>query len=175
MSDSAAATHRAYLLLLFLGSLAASAVAAETQPMPSGAPAFAATFKTLDGKPATLAEWKGKVVVLNFWATWCPPCLAEIPTLEAGRKKYASRGVAFIGAAVEDSADLVRDFAKEHNISYPLVMAGSGNGITLLQALGNEVAGLPFTMVLDREGNVVAVKLGILKQARLRQILDRLV
>jgi len=172
MNTPAAAIR--HLVLLFLGLLAASAVAAETLAMPSAAPVFAATFRTLDGKPATLAEWKGKVVVLNFWATWCSPCLAEIPNLEAGRKKYASRGVVFIGAAVEDSADLVRDFANDHNISYPVVMAGSGNGISLLQALGNEVAGLPFTVVLDREGNIVAVKLGILKQARLRQILDRL-
>jgi thiol-disulfide isomerase/thioredoxin len=163
-----------YLLVLLLGLVAAPVVTAETEVMPSSAPAFAATFKTLDGKPITLAEWKGRVVVLNFWATWCPPCRTEIPHLEAGRKKYASRGVVFIGAAIEDKADSVRDFAKAYDITYPVVMAGSDNGIALLQALGNKAAGLPFTMVLDRQGNVAAVKLGILTPVRLQQILDPL-
>lgn len=168
-------TRPAHLFLLLLGLIAPQAVAAETEAMPSSAPAFAATFKTLDGKPMTLAEWKDKVVVLNFWATWCSPCRTEILYLEAGRKKYASRGVVFIGAAVEDGADLVRAFADVHNIAYPVVMAGSANGIALLGALGNTVAGLPFTIVLDRQGNVVATKLGILTPARLQQILDGLV
>ncbi len=161
-----------YLLLLLLGLVAAPSVVAETEAMPSSAPAFAATFKTLDGKPVTLAEWKGKVIVLNFWATWCSPCRTEIPHLEAGRKKYALRGVVFIGAAIEDDADLVRDFVKANGISYPVLMTGSDNGIALLQALDNKAAGLPFTIVLDRQGNVVAIKLGILTPARLQQILD---
>lgn len=167
-------TLSAHLFFLLLVSIAPQPVAAEMEAMPSSAPAFVATFKTLDGKLMKLEEWKGRVVVLNFWATWCSPCLTEIPHLEAGRKKYTSRGVVFIGAAVEDDADSVRDFAKSHDIGYPVVMAGSGNGITLLQELGNKVAGLPFTMVLDRQGKVVGVKLGILTPARLQQILDSL-
>ena len=161
-----------YLIFLFLGLISASAVAAETEAMPSSVPAFAATFKTLDGKPVTLAKWKGKVIVLNFWATWCPPCRAEMPFFEASRKKYASRGVVFIGAAIEDGADSVRNFAKANHIAYPLVMAGSEYGIALLQALGNKDAGMPFTMMIDRQGNVVAIKLGILTTARLQQILE---
>lgn len=168
-------TRPAHLVFLLLVLIAPQSVAAETEAMPSSAPAFAATFKTLDGEQTTLAEWKGKVVILNFWATWCSPCRTEIPYLEAGRKKYASRGVVFIGVAVEDGADLVRAFANVHNIGYPVVMAGSANGIELLGALGDDVAGLPFTIVLDRQGNVVAANLGILTPARLQQILDGLV
>ncbi len=160
--------------MFFLGLMAASAVASEMEAMPSAAPAFASTFKTLDDKPITLAEWKGRVVVLNFWATWCPPCRTEIPNLDAGQRKYASRGVVFIGVAIEDKANLVRDFIKAYHISYPMLMIGSDNGIALLQSLGNEVAGLPFTMVLDTQGNVIAVKLGILTSTRLQQILDGL-
>ena len=167
-------TKHGYLPFAFLGLMAFSAVASEMEAMPSAALAFSATFKTLDDKPITLAEWKGRVVVLNFWATWCPPCRTEIPNLEAGQKKYASRGVVFIGVAIEDKADLVRDFVKAYHISYPMVMIGSDNGIALLQSLGNKVAGLPFTMVLNRQGDVVAVKLGILASTRLQQILDGL-
>ena len=167
-------TRSVTFLLLLLGLMAASAVAAETEALPSSAPAFAATFKTLEGKPITLAEWKGKIVVLNFWATWCPPCRTEIPLLDAAQKKYASRGVVFVGAAVEDSVDSVRDFAKASGVSYPLLMAGSDDGIALLQVLGNKIAGMPFTMVIDRQGNVVAVKLGILTSTLLQQIFERL-
>ena len=167
-------TRSVIFLLLLLGLITAPVIAAETEATPSSAPAFAATFKTLDGKNMSLAEWKGKVIVLNFWATWCSPCRTEIPYFEAAQKKYASRGVVFIGAAIEDDADSVRDFAKANGISYPVLIAGSDNGIALLQSLGNKVAGLPFTMVLDRQGKIVAVKLGILTPVRLQQILEPL-
>ena len=167
-------TRSVIFLLLLLGLITAPVIAAETEAMPTSAPAFAATFKTLEGKTITLAEWKGKVVVLNFWATWCSPCRTEIPHLEAAQKKYASRGVVFIGAAIEDDADSVRDFAKANGISYPVLIAGSDNGIALLQSLGNKVAGLPFSLVLDRQGKIVAVRLGILTPVRLQQILEPL-
>jgi thiol-disulfide isomerase/thioredoxin len=149
-----------------------SAKPAATEAMPSSAPIFAAVLTDFDGQPIALSELKGKVVVLNFWATWCAPCRIEIPRLEEGHKKYGSRGVAFIGATVEDEADSVRDVAKADGITYTVAMAGKEKGIALLQALGNKVAGLPFTVVLDRQGNVVATKLGILTSARLQKILD---
>ncbi|MCE5181468.1 MAG: TlpA family protein disulfide reductase [Betaproteobacteria bacterium] len=147
---------------------------AVTEAMPSSAPIFAATLADLDGKPMALAELKGKVVVLNFWARWCSPCRTEIPHLIDGQKKYGPRGVVFIGAAVEDQAESVRDFAKAYEINYIVAMAGSDRGIALLRALGNKVAGLPFTAVLDRQGNVVATKRGVLTPERLQQILDPL-
>ena len=170
----------AWTLVFGLGAVAAVASGAEplkplaAETMPSPDPIFAATLTDFDGKPVALAGLKGKVVVLNFWATWCSPCRTEIPHLEEGHKKYGQRGVVFIGAAVEDSADSVRDFAKAYNISYTVAMAGKDQGIALLQALGNKIAGLPFTVVLDRQGNVVAAKRGILTPARLQQILDPL-
>jgi thiol-disulfide isomerase/thioredoxin len=150
----------------------AKPVAAES--MPSSDPIFAAVLADFDGQPVALAELKGKVVVLNFWATWCTPCRTEIPHLEEGHRKYGPRGVMFIGAAIEDNADSVRDFVKAYGITYPVAMAGKDKGITLLQAINNKIAGLPYTVVLDRQGNVVAAKRGILTPARLQQILDPL-
>lgn len=162
----------AFGLAIFPAAAAELPVAAEA--MPSSAPIFAATLADFDGKPMALAGLKGKVVVLNFWARWCPPCRTEIPHLVDGQKKYGQRGVVFIGAAVEDQAESVRDFAKAYEISYIVAMAGSEQGVALLRALGNQSAGLPFTVVLDRQGNIVATKRGVLTPERLQQILDPL-
>jgi thiol-disulfide isomerase/thioredoxin len=163
-----------YLLALVLTWMAGASVAAEIESMPSAAPVFAATLADFNGKPVPLAELKGKLVVLNFWATWCGPCRTEIPHLIEGQEKYGPRGIVFMGAAVEDNADSVRDFGKAYGITYPVAMAGKDQGIALLRALGNKIAGLPFTIVLDRQGNVVAAKRGIMTPVLLQQILDPL-
>jgi len=164
-----------YLCALVLGLMAGAAVAAEIGSMPSADPVFAATLADFDGKPVPLAELKGKRGVLNFWATWCGPCRTEIPHLIEAQEKYGPRGIVFMGAAVEDNAGSVRDFGKAYNINYPVAMAGKEKGIALLRALGNKIAGLPFTIVLDRQGNIVATKRGIMTPARLQQILDPLI
>ena len=167
-------TRLVYWFALVLGLMAGASVAAEMEAMPSADPVFAATLADFDGKPVPLAELKGKLVVLNFWATWCGPCRTEIPHLIEGQEKYGPRGIMFIGAAVEDNADSVRDFGKAYGINYTVAMAGKDQGIALLRALGNKIAGLPFTIVLDRQGNIVAAKRGIMTPARLQQILDPL-
>ncbi len=167
-------TRFVYLFALGLVLMAGITFAAEMESMPSADPVFAATLADFDGKPVPLAELKGKLVVLNFWATWCGPCRTEIPHLIEGQEKYGPRGIVFIGAAVEDNAGSVRDFGKAYGINYTVAMAGKDQGIALLRALGNKIAGLPFTIVLDRQGNIVAAKRGIMTPARLQQILDPL-
>ena len=163
-------------LILMAGAalMVGASVAAEMQAMPSADPVFAATLADFDGKPVALAELKGKLVVLNFWATWCGPCRTEIPHLIEAQEKYGPRGIVFMGAAVEDNADSVRNFVKTYGITYTVVMAGTDQGIALLRALGNQIAGLPFTIVLDRQGNIVAAKRGIMTPALMQQILDPL-
>lgn len=153
------------LMLLSFGALADG-------EYPSSAAIFAATFDDLDGKLVALADFKGKPLVLNFWATWCPPCRKEIPDLVEIHSRYAARGVAVIGVAVEEKAR-VPEFVKANNVDYPILL-GKDKGIALLQALGNKAAGLPYTVVLDRQGNVVFTKRGALTRERLEQILEPL-
>ena len=145
-------------------------VAAESGP--SSAPLYAATFTGLDGRQVNLAQLQGKVVVVNFWATWCPPCLKEMPVLVAAYAKHQNQGIAFIGIAVDDDTELVKKFAREHKVNFPLA-TGKEKSIVLMQTLGNSMAGLPYTLVLDAQGNIVATKLGAISPARLEQALQK--
>ena len=122
---------------------------------PTPVPAF--TVTDLDGKTMTSTDWHGKVVLVNFWATWCPPCLAEIPDLIALQEKYGD-DVLVIGVSEDEGpVDLVRKFARDRNINYPIVMATPE-----LQKLFPGVVALPTTFVLDREGRVAKKHVGLL-------------
>ena len=144
---------------LWLALLLVAGQAVAQAEMPSSAPLFAATLQDLDDKPAALANWKGKPLVVNFWARWCGPCRAEIPELIKARAKYKARGVEVLGLGLEDKAEAVREFAKAYEMDYPVLLAKE-QGIALMQALGNAKAGLPFTLAVDRRGNIVYKKLG---------------
>lgn len=130
---------------------------------PSSEPLFSSSLKNLDGQPAPLAPLRGQPLVVNFWARWCPPCLAEIPDLVAAREQFNSQGVQVIGIAAEDDAPGVRTFSVQHGIDYPVFLAGD-KVMPIMQALGNPSAGLPFTVVIDRQGNIVLTKLGRLSR-----------
>ncbi|MGH8735846.1 MAG: TlpA family protein disulfide reductase [Burkholderiales bacterium] len=126
-------------------------------------------FTDLQGKTRRLAEWRGKVVLCNFWATWCQPCRKEIPMLVALSKEMAAKDVEIVGIAI-DSAVKVAEFAKDYKVSYPLLVAGP-NGIDLMRAAGNQIGGLPYTAFLDRQGRIAYRTLGELKKV---EVLDRL-
>jgi len=137
-----------------------------------GASLRAARLVDLNGRPRALAEWAGKVVVVNFWATWCAPCLEEIPLLMAARKAHAGKGVDVVGIAV-DQVSKISEFAAKLSIDYTLLLAGTG-GLDLMRGLGNQSGGLPFTVFLDRAGTLVRKKLGVLRQPELDAILKDL-
>ena len=130
---------------------------------PSSAPLFAATMTDLQDKPAELARYRGRPLVVNFWARWCGPCREEIPQLVSERARLKDQGLEVIGIAIEDNTESVRDFAKAYEMDYPVLLA-KDQGIALMQTLGNTRAGLPYTLVLDRNGNVVTSKLGPMKK-----------
>lgn len=126
----------------------------------------AAEFTDLQGKIHRLAEWRGKIVLCNFWATWCAPCREEIPMLVTLSKEMAGNGVEIVGIGI-DSAAKVAEFALDYKVTYPLLIAGP-DGIDLMRTAGNQVGGLPFTTFLDRRGRIAYRKLGALKEAEVR-------
>jgi thiol-disulfide isomerase/thioredoxin len=116
---------------------------------------FAAT--TLDGRSISSADWRGKVVLVNFWATWCPPCRAEIPDLIALQEKYRDHLVIVGIAEDEGSVDDVKRFVAEHKINYPIVKSTPE-----LRKIFPVVMALPTTFVLDHEGNLAQKNVGML-------------
>jgi thiol-disulfide isomerase/thioredoxin len=132
----------------------------------------AAGFPDFEGTPRRLAEWRGRVLVCNFWATWCGPCREEIPLLIAVRQNYATLGGEVVGIAIDNAAK-VREFSASFGISYPILLA-EADGLDLMRKLGNSSGGLPYTVIADRQGVPVQRKLGALKPGELEKILDPL-
>jgi thiol-disulfide isomerase/thioredoxin len=99
------------------------------------------------------AEWQGTVRLINFWATWCPPCKKELPLLMALHNTYAANGLVVLGIALDDSVS-VMNFLASTPISYPLLL-GEQSGITLARQLGNRVDVIPFTVIVDKQNHII--------------------
>jgi peroxiredoxin len=138
---------------------------AEAAPLPDVA------LADVDGKPHRLTEWKGKVLVLNFWASWCPPCREEIPLLQAAHRRFGPRGLAIVGLAIDQLAP-VTAFRKQSGITYPILVDDAA--IALMSLYGDPSESLPYTVVLDRNGNIVARKLGAFHGDELDRIVEPL-
>lgn len=124
------------------------------------------------GKTQDFAQWRGKVLVVNFWAPWCPPCRKEMPGFVTLQQKYAARGVQFVGIAL-DEPDNVKQFLREFEPNYPILLGGEP-GYQLSYDLGNNSDSLPYTVVLDRQGQVALRKVGYLEEERLEGVLKSL-
>jgi len=133
---------------------------------------FATRFPDLDGEHTSISRWRGKVMVVNFWATWCTPCREEIPSFVQIQDEFSGKNVQFVGIAA-DQADKVSAFSREIQVNYPLLI-GNMAALDLSVKLGNRISALPFTVVIDREGHLVHRQLGILKPDKLRQLLVKL-
>ena len=149
--------------------IALPAFAASAADLPSAAPLFALTLPALDGQSVALASFKGKPLLVNFWARWCGPCRKEIPDLAALQAKYKGRGLVIIGIAVEDAdkRDHLREFGQAYEMNYTSLIGGSEASIALMKALGNSKAGLPFTVIIDRDGRIRSSELGAMDQAEM--------
>ncbi len=131
-------------------------------------PETAVRLSDLGGKERSLGEWRGKVLVINFWATWCAPCREEIPLLIDLQKRYGSKGLQVVGIAI-DSPEATAAYAQTMGINYP-VLLGETDGIALLARYDNRYGSLPFTVVEARDGTVSTRKLGAFGRSELEQI-----
>lgn len=113
-----------------------------------------------DGKAVKLSDFKGKVVILDFWATWCPPCRAEIPGFIALQKQYAAQGLTVVGVSLDtDGASVVKTFVKKAGMNYPVVI-----GDEKIASEYGGITAIPTTFVLDRNGNIVTSHQGYASQ-----------
>lgn len=120
------------------------------------------------GRAYALDQLRGRTVVLNFWATWCPPCIDEMPELATLHREIAHRNATVIGIGI-DSPSNIREFASKHQFPYPLLVAGL-EGTELSRQLGNKAGALPFTVVIDAEGQLINRKLGRIRLEDLRGV-----
>ena len=118
---------------------------------------LAASFTDEEGRPASLARFPGKILVVNFWATWCAPCREEMPAFDRLQAEWGPRGVQFVGLSAE-APEVVRAFSARLPVRYPLWTGDEAS--ILARRLGNSLAVLPFTAVIDAKGAVVAKKVG---------------
>ncbi len=156
------------LLLLGLGAGSSFAVNAQNDPvLNQPRPAF--TLPDLDGKQRSVSEWDGKLLVINFWASWCEPCLREMPAFIRLQQHYESQGVQFIGIAL-DGASAVNAFLDKLNppINYPILF-GNGRTFETPIAYGNQYGILPHTIIVDKTGKIAYTHYGLLtyEQGRL--------
>jgi thiol-disulfide isomerase/thioredoxin len=138
-------------------------------PVVAGQTLLAARLAGLDGATLTLEQWRGKILVVNFWATWCAPCREEIPVLIKFQSGFGPRGVQFVGIAV-DTAERVAVYAREMGINYPLLVGGLET-MELAREVGDRAGVLPFSLVIDRSGRVAGIAVGILRPEKLEKML----
>jgi thiol-disulfide isomerase/thioredoxin len=136
--------------------------------VPERLPAFTLTDPA--GKPTSIATWRDKSLIINFWATWCAPCRHEIPLLESLSRDWNSRGIEVVGIAV-DHRDPVVAFARELKIGYPLLI-GEEDALDVAAALGFESPVFPFSVFTDRRGEVVTIFVGELHRPQADLILS---
>jgi thiol-disulfide isomerase/thioredoxin len=167
-----------YLAPLALAALAAGIWLAQARyaPQPPASSAVAAlwqvSYPDLQGRRQALSQWRGQVVVLNFWASWCAPCREEMPDFSDLSTKYRANGVEFVGIAIDNAAS-VSQFLQQMPVSYA-ILVGEGAAHGLARQFGNPSGALPYTIVLDRNGDIVLSHLGRLPRDTLETALRKI-
>lgn len=150
------------LLFMLIGIYAATLTPA---PNPAVLALHAQTLPDAGGAPQALSQWKGKTLVLNFWAPWCAPCVEEMPELSQLQQE-AGKDLQVIGIGI-DSPSNIAEFTKKFDIAYPVYVAGL-QGTELSRQFGNKAGGLPYTVLIGADGQIKKTYLGRLKFAQLR-------
>ncbi len=117
-----------------------------------------------EGKPRKLTEWNGKLVILNFWASWCGPCREEMPMLDRAHAKYSAQGVEVVGIAYEEAADALA-FLKDNPVGYPILINAPDDPVDASLRLGNTQSVLPYTALISRDGHLLKARVGNFSEA----------
>jgi len=131
---------------------------------------FANSWQTPDGKSANSENWRQKILIVNFWASWCPPCVEEMPTLDKIAQEYASKNVLIVGIGI-DSPSNIREFLEKTPVSYPIVIGGL-EGSNLAKQMGNNQGALPYTVIINSKGKAIFTKLGKISEEELRKAIN---
>ena len=166
------------LLILFAAGIALAAgvfvqnlsVTKQAEP---DVPALDFSLPDLTGKQRSINEWQGKILIINFWATWCPPCLKEIPEFIKLQNTYADKDLQFIGIAIDDKL-AVAEYLEAININYPMLISGD-EGIALSHQLGNIVNAVPFTLIVNQQGQIIHRQAGELSIEKIIEIITPLI
>ena len=131
---------------------------------------FANSWQSPDGKTVNSENWQQKVLIVNFWASWCPPCVEEMPTLDKISQEYASKNVLIVGIGI-DSPSNIREFLEKTPVSYPIVIGGL-EGSNLSKQMGNTQGALPYTVIINSKGKSIYTKLGKISEEELRKAIN---
>lgn len=132
---------------------------------------YAAHFADIDGREQMLGQWQDKLLVLNFWATWCGPCREEMPLLSKLQSEYGPAGIQIVGIAA-DSRQNVSNFIKQSPVSYPL-LTDEAMAMAFAKRLGNRLGLLPYTLVLRPPGEVILTRLGVVTESEMRDLIEK--
>ena len=131
---------------------------------------FATKILNLNNQPQALSQWKGKMLLVNFWATWCTPCVKEMPEMSTLQIQNKAGNFQIIGIGI-DSASNIQEFSSKYKISYPIYVGGT-DGSALLRDLGDEAGGLPFSVLIGPNGQIKKTYLGRLKMDEVKRDLS---
>ncbi len=162
------------LLLLALATIAIGAgfftQQALQQEQALQRPAF--TLEDTEGNTRSISEWDGKVILLNFWAAWCPPCKEEMPDFVRLQQDYGEQGFVVVGVAI-DTLDAAQTFMDTVGVNYPVLMAEK-RGVQLAQQYGNRLGALPYSVIIDREGRIVSSHIAKIDYQQVAAIIEPL-
>jgi len=145
----------------------------DKDPQKVSIPALELNLPDVEGNPRSLSEWQGKIRIINFWATWCPPCLKEIPEFIKLQSELSHQNIQFIGIAIENK-QTVEQYLKNNPVNYPMLIGGD-KAIALSQQLGNIVNAVPFSLIVNQQGQIIHRQPGELSREKIIEIITPLI